>query len=80
MSAVKNLFFDELQRSVAPGLPSFSTPSLRTVFILTMNGKPLSVYSNPKTAERDMATMQEGDARDGYQSTYTIKEMRIDYT
>lgn len=93
MSAVKNLFFDELQRSVAPALPSafpasgHPTPTAlppRFVFILTMNGKPLSVYANEPTALRDLTLMQEGDKRDGlserYQSTYAVKLMRVDYT
>ena len=86
MSAVKNLFFDELQRSVAParfpasGHPSPNALAPRFVFILTMNGKPLSVYSHEATAQRDLVTMQEGDARDGYQSTYDVKLMRVDYT
>lgn len=86
MSAVKNLFFDELQRSVAParfpasGHPSPNALAPRFVFILTMNGKPLSAYANEPTALRDLTLMQEGDTADGYQSTYAVKLMRVDYT
>jgi len=50
------------------------------VFILTMNGKPLSVYASEATAQRDLTVMREGDVRDGYQSTYAVKPMRVDYT
>ena len=87
MSAVKSLFFEELQRSLAPArspafpsLPSAAAPALRHVFILTMNGQPLSVYAHETTALRDLTLMREGDERDGYDNVYFIKEMRIDYT
>ena len=85
MSAVKSLFFDELQRSLhparSPATPSASSPSApRSVFVLTMNGKPLSIYAHEPTALRDLTLMREGDERDGYDNVYFIKEMRIDYT
>lgn len=86
MSAVKNLFFDELQRSVAParfpasGHPSPDALAPRFVFILTMNGKPLSAYAKEETAQRDIALLTEGDKREGYESIYAIKLMRVDYT
>lgn len=86
MSAVKNLFFDELQRSVAParfpasGHPSPDAIPPRFVFILTMNGKPLSAYAKEETAQRDIALLTEGDKREGCESIYAIKLMRVDYT
>ena len=82
MSAVKSLFFDELQRSLhparSPAIPS--SPTLKSVFVLTMNGKPLSIYAHEPTALRDLTLLREGDERDGYGDVFFIKEMRIDYT
>lgn len=45
-----------------------------------MNGKPLSAYANEATAERDIVLLTEGDKREGCESIYAIKLMRVDYT
>jgi hypothetical protein len=93
MSAVKRQFFELLMQQpgnyasvprdavVLPSAhPTASPQPPRHVFILTMNGKPLSVYASEATAQRDLTVMREGDVRDGYQSTYAVKPMRVDYT
>lgn len=94
MSAIKREFFDLTHQGIparsSPSLPSLPSPGSpgspgslpfpRHVFILTMNGKPLSVYYSLATAHRDMETLRQGDARDGYHSTYALQEMGIDYT
>jgi hypothetical protein len=93
MSAVKRQFFELMMQPgnyasaprdavtfPASGHPSPNALAPRFVFILTMNGKPLSVYTKEETAQRDMATLREGDARDGYEATYQIRMMRVDYT
>jgi hypothetical protein len=94
MSAVKRQFFELLMQQPgnyasvprdavtfpASGHPSPDALPPRFVFILTMNGKPLSAYAKEETAQRDVALLTEGDKRDGYESTYAIKLMRVDYT
>ena len=76
MSAVKNQYYDISH----PGMPAALPLLPRFVFILTMNGKPLGAYANEPMALRDLALMKKGDERDGYQSIYAVKLLRIDYT
>jgi len=53
----------------------------KSIFILTMHGKPLSVYANEDTAQFDLRTLNESEELfPASKEIFRLVEMRVDYT
>jgi hypothetical protein len=53
----------------------------KSIFILTMHGKPLSVYANEDTAQFDLRTLNESEELfPASKEIFRVVEMRVDYT
>ena len=52
-------------------------PTVRSMYLLLCNGKPLALYDHRDTAEYEMHICIQGDTHEGYENTYRIKTMGV---
>ena len=51
--------------------------TVRTMFLLLCNGKPLALYDHRDTADYEMHICIQGDAHEGQENKYRIKTMGV---
>ena len=52
-------------------------PTVRSMYLLLCNGKPLALYDHRDTAEYEMHICMQGDTHEGYENKYRIKTMGV---
>ena len=52
-------------------------PTVRSMYLLLCNGKPLALYDHRDTAEYEMHICIQGDTHEGQENKYRIKTMGV---
>ena len=52
-------------------------PTVRSMYLLLCNGKPLALYDHRDTAEYEMHICIQGDTHEGQENRYRIKTMGV---